>query len=67
MYLRNGIISDYIPRKIVVSTSKFPTQKYKILYNAGRVFQFRITILAYVGFLLLQWRYQTPFLYNGEL
>ena len=41
-------------RKIPLSTSNFPAQKYKILYHA-RFFQFHITILAYVGFLLLQW------------
>ena len=44
-------------RKKTLSTSNFPIQKYKILYHATRVFRFR----AYVGFLLLQWRYQTSF------
>ena len=48
-------------RKIPLSTSNCPTQKYKILYHATRLFQFRITILDYVGSLLLQWRYQTSF------
>ena len=36
-------------RKIPLSTTNFPTQKYKILHHASRVFQFGITILAYVG------------------
>ena len=39
--------------KIPMSTSNFPTQKYKILYHATRVFRFRITILAYADVQLL--------------
>ena len=42
---------------IPLSTINFSTQKYKILFYATRVFRFRITILAYVGFKFLQWRY----------
>ena len=48
-------------RKMPLSTSSFPTQKYKILYHASHVFQFLITVLVYIGFLPLQWCYQTSF------
>ena len=35
---------------VYVETTNYPTQKYKILYHATRVFRFHITILAYASF-----------------
>ena len=49
------------------SSVSFPTQKYKILYQATCVFRFRITILAYVGFQFLQCVIKWPELWRQEL
>ena len=48
-------------RKIPLPISNFPTQKYNFLYHANSVFLFQTTILAYAGFLNLQWCYQMSF------